>query len=244
VNKLHLYILLLLCILSLQAFSADEDKIAKDTSGRIEVRNLPENFKEKYDGDEFVYEYDNQNDGLTWSERLSQWLLRVLMKIFNFEPTQKSIKIISFIIKALYFVALATLLYFIIRAILRKEGYRLFNKKQVNIQVLTGNLETNLLETDFDKLISEAVKTKSYNLATRYYYLKTLKVLSEKGIIEWNQDKTNSDYFDEMKNSQMQQQFQYISYIYNYCWYGEFDLSVTAWNQAESEFQSFLKSVI
>jgi hypothetical protein len=172
------------------------------------------------------------------------WLMRLLARIFNFEATQRGLEITSVIIKILYFLALAALIFLIVRAIMKKEGYWIFSKKQANAEILSGDIETKLLETDFDALIKKAINDQNFNLATRYYYLKTLKVLSEKGIIEWDPDKTNSDYMYEIKDKELQNQFRYISYIYNYCWYGEFTLEPSAWQQAESGFITFLKSVV
>jgi hypothetical protein len=203
---------------------------------------LSDDIKDNYSGDDFSY--DDSDKGPSWSERFSMWLMRLLARIFNFEATQRGLEITSVIIKILYFLALAALIFFIVRAIMKKEGYWIFSKKQPNAEILSGDIETKLLETDFDALIKKAINDQNFNLATRYYYLKTLKVLSEKGIIEWDPDKTNSDYMYEIKDKELQNQFRYISYIYNYCWYGEFTLEPSAWQQAESGFITFLKSVV
>ena len=156
-----------------------------DTNGQITIHRLPENFKEKYDGREFIYEY-NQSDELSWSERLSRWFYNLLLRIFDFKPTQQGLKVTGYIIKALYYIALVTIIFFIVRAIVRKEGYWVFGKKTEKLDILTEDIEINLLETDFDVLINDAVNNKKYNLATRYYYLKILKTLNEKEIIVWD----------------------------------------------------------
>lgn len=228
-------------MVSTRSLAFVSNELSVDSTTKIVVHHLPDDFKEKYSGKDYVYDYED--NGPSWLERFVMWLVRTLSKIFNFEATQRGMEITTYVIKILYYVALAALIFFIVRAILRKEGYWVFNKKQPSVEIVSANIETQLREANFDELIKEAVKSSNYNLATRYYYLKILKVLSDKGVIEWDPEKTNSDYLYEIKNAQLQKQFQYISYIYNYSWYGEFDLNQEAWHRAESGFKSFLKSV-
>ncbi len=241
-SKFSLYIFLFLCLISSTSFAYVSDSLSVDSTTNLDVCYLSDDIKDNYSGDDFSY--DDSDKGPSWSERFSMWLMRLLARIFNFEATQRGLEITSVIIKILYFLALAALIFFIVRAIMKKEGYWIFSKKQPNAEILSGDIETKLLETDFDALIKKAINDQNFNLATRYYYLKTLKVLSEKGIIEWDPDKTNSDYMYEIKDKELQNQFRYISYIYNYCWYGEFTLEPSAWQQAESGFITFLKSVV
>lgn len=229
-------------MVSSQSLAYVSNELRIDSTTTITVNHLPVDYKEKYSGDDFNYDFED--GGPSWLERFVNWLVQTLSKIFNFEATQKGMKITTYVIKILYFVALASLIFFIARAIWRKEGYWIFNKKQHSVEIVSDNIETELREANFDELIKNAVKNSNFNLATRYYYLKTLKVLNEKGLIERDADKTNSDYIYEIKNSQLRKDFQYISYIYNYSWYGEFELNQEAWQQAETGFESFLKSVM
>ena len=60
-------------------------------------------------------------------------------------------------------------------------------------------------------LISEAESNNNYRLAIRYYYLWLLKGLSEKEIIDYDPEKTNSDYQYEIKTPEISEQFAYTS---------------------------------
>ena len=51
------------------------------------------------------------------------------------------------------------------------------------------------------------VERKDYKLAVRYLFLKSLKLLSEKEIIELRNNKTNHQYLSEIKNSKFQKHF-------------------------------------
>jgi hypothetical protein len=83
--------------------------------------------------------------------------------------------------------------------------------------------ERNLNETDFDKLIENACKSKNYRLAVRFFYLKMLKLLSERQIIEYKYQKTNHEYYYEIKNEKLRNLFKDVSFVFDYCWYGEYE---------------------
>ncbi|PLX08234.1 MAG: hypothetical protein C0596_08060 [Marinilabiliales bacterium] len=238
-----IYIILFFFLLSIKAFPTDRDSLNIDKNSDISVNYLPDDFKDNYDSKDFKYEYNSDSEGLSWSERVTRWFYNLLRKIFDFKPTQKGLKITQYIIKALYYIALVLIIFLIVRSLIRKEGYWIFGKKSDKLEIATENIEVDLMETDFDRLINDAVLKNNYNLAVRYYYLKTLKVLTEKEIIEWDADKTNLDYLMEIDKTHIQNLFQKISYIYDYCWYGEFTLDQSSFNEAESRFISFFKTI-
>jgi hypothetical protein len=70
-----------------------------------------------------------------------------------------------------------------------------------------------------------------------------LKKLSERNIIEWHVDKTNTDYLYEIQSKELKDNFQYLSYLYNYIWYGEFEMNDTTFNQAQKAFEKTLQSM-
>jgi len=63
-----------------------------------------------------------------------------------------------------------------------------------------------------------------------------LKSLSDKNTIEWDIEKTNSDYIREIKDNKLKQDFQFLSYIFEYSWYGEFELNDNDFSKAEAAF--------
>jgi hypothetical protein len=131
--------------------------------------------------------------------------------------------------------------YLIVKSILNKEGQWIFGKN-TNRGILTyDDLEKNLQTTDFQKLIAKSEKDGDNRLSIRYYYLWLLKTFTAQEIIVWDIEKTNSDYLYEIKNEKTKSDFQYLSYIYNYCWYGEFDLTADDFQQAKLLFETHVK---
>ncbi len=103
--------------------------------------------------------------------------------------------------------------------------------------------DENIDETNFDKLLNKAIQNGNYRLATRYYYLSSLKQLSQKELIKYDKDKTNTEYQFELKNKELRKKFSYLAYIYDYVWYGEFPVDQVKFSVIETEYKSFIKVI-
>ena len=92
-------------------------------------------------------------------------------------------------------------------------------------------------------LFHSLVKENNYRLAIRYYYLWLLKTLSQEDLIAYDVEKTNSDYYREIKNKHTKKEFSYASYLYNHIWYGEFDIDETQFEKAKKAFTQLLRTL-
>ena len=234
------YILLFLFVANITlANPIDSLKIDKNTT--LIKRHFPSDFKAKYDNAQFVYEYNAEAATLSWWDRFKRWLAEKLLNYFR--SSKEAGNFVSILFKTLYILAILLVVYFIAKALINKEGNWIFGRKSSALGVDTEQLEKQLLETNFDSLIAKAVAKADYRLAIRYHYLKTLKLLAKKNIIQWEFEKTNRDYYYEIANKATKEQFAYISYIYNYSWYGEFEVNDTIYNDANSAFQKLFKLI-
>lgn len=57
-------------------------------------------------------------------------------------------------------------------------------------------------------MIEEAIANRNYRFALRLNYLRSLKILSDKEIINWKIDKTNHEFIGEIKHSNLKSTFQ------------------------------------
>lgn len=95
----------------------------------------------------------------------------------------------------------------------------------------------------YDSLIHEAESKNDFNLSTRFWYLKTLKNLSDKELIYFSPDKTNNEYVQEMESNMHQKLFASLTRNYEYVWYGKFIIDKIKYEQLKSEFILFNKKV-
>jgi len=97
--------------------------------------------------------------------------------------------------------------------------------------------------SQYDNLVTSAENKKDFNLATRFLFLKTLKILSDKGVIQFTADKTNKEYLKEMEKHNYSKDFQQLTRSYEYSWYGKFLLQQEYYQKLKEEFELFNKKV-
>ncbi|TJY36231.1 DUF4129 domain-containing protein [Pontimicrobium aquaticum] len=246
---LHIVLFMFVCFSfqSIQAVTHDEfiivnienDTLNIDTSD-IKPR-LFNNLKEKYSNDAFIYERTVENSG--WWTRFKQWLSDKFRSLFNIKNAGQASKITDLAIKIGGVLLFVLVVYFIFRAIINKEGAWVFGKSSDKSIIPITDIEANIHATNFKKLIDEAETNSNYRLAIRYYYLWLLKNLSAAEIIHYDVEKTNNDYRNEIKIPKVKEDFAYTSYLYNYIWYGEFDVNNEQFSKAKHAFSTFLNSI-
>lgn len=209
-------------------------------SSSIESKTFQKNFKKKYTDSEFVYEYKVPEKNL-W-DRFKEWLASIFRDLFSFESTATSIKFVGVLLRIIAVLVIMTVIYLITKAIIGKEGQWIFGKNANKKTIYYSDFEKNIHLQDFEKLIRESILAGEKRVAIRYYYLWLLKIMAQNNYIEWDIEKTNSDYLYELQNPAHKGQFTYLSYLYNYIWYGEFEIDENSFTKAENRFKNALKT--
>lgn len=210
---------------------------------QIEVheRKMPQNFKNKYSDDEFVYETALEEKN--WWSRLKEKIALFFKNLFNLSSQKDSVELVDLILKIIAVLIIIVVVFLIVKSILNKEGQWIFGKTSDKKILKIEDVERNLHLVDFEKLIQETLKKGDSRLAIRYYYLWLLKKMTEKNIIEWDLEKTNSDYVYEIKSQTLKEKFIYLSYLYNNVWYGAFDIEANTFERMKTDFIITLKSI-
>ena len=216
-----------------------QDSIFTDTES-LELREYW-NLKDKYNDDDFIYERSVANSG--WWTRFKKWLSDFLKNLFDFQSDAQASDFTDIALKVFYIVIFLLVVFFIVKAIINKEGTWVFGKSSDKSIIPVTDVENNIHTTNFNALVNEAEGNGNFRLAVRYYYLWLLKNLSEAEIIDYDVEKTNSDYYFEIKPPELKNQYSYTSYLYNYIWYGEFEINQNQFEKAKNAFTQFLKSL-
>ena len=234
---------------SVKAQSSDTINVSKqtillvDTIENVKVLEPIKNIRKKYKGKEFDYtEITDKDRALSIWERFLLWLSDLLQKYFNVSSPQKAESFIGIIMRVIGFIAIVFVLYKIVMHLLNENGNWIFGRKANDFNnIKAENIDLDINRNNFKELIGNAVQSNDYRLAIRFYYLMSLKNLSEKNIIEWDNEKTNYDYYSEIKKPIIKKQFQYISYIYDYCWYGEFEINEKSFSDGRLAFEKMIE---
>lgn len=238
VNK-FIYILFFLSSFCFgQKDSLSFEKINYDNE-YLKSKEFDSSFIERYSANEFQYEAKVDDSKLSAWNRFWKNVGDFFSNLFDVRNADGSTSTLGIIMKVIAFLIIGFVIFMIVKIIINKEGGWVFGKTSTKIKV-SNLVEENIHEVDFKKLISSSKNEKEYRTTIRYYYLWLLKSFADKKIIEWDIEKTNSDYYYEIKDIDTKSEFQLLSYIYEYCWYGEFILSENDFQKAE---KSFLKAI-
>jgi hypothetical protein len=106
-------------------------------------------------------------------------------------------------------------------------------------QTVTEEIPENIFEINFPLAINTAEEKKNYRLATRLRYLDTIRRLAEKNLITYSQGKTNFDYIMQLQSMVFYDSFFSLTRIFEYCWYGQFELDETLYARIRNDFLRF-----
>jgi len=176
--------------------------------------------------------------------RFFSWLGRVWRSFWEWiMPNAEGSTLWGFVIHVLPYIILAVLIGFIVWLFYKLNPGAKLMKSKATPDVFFTEEEEIIKTRDIQKLIDKAIQKKKYRLAVRYYYLLVLKRLTEAELIEYEFDKTNSDYFAEITSEKLNTGFRKATNIYDYIWYGNFTVTETDFNKAQTIFIHLERSI-
>lgn len=228
---------LLFCLLLTISFSTSSaGAVAQQQiqpADSITVRSFEQQNLDRYLSDE-EYRYDREYRPVSPSlwQRFKMWLFDKLFRALSDENTSNVLHWL------MYIVCGAVILYVILRLTNTSIRGLIYGQSQSGRMAFTES-EENIHELNFDQLIKEAVANKEYNRAIRLHYLKTLKILSDKELIDWRINKTNHDYIQELGKTDMVATFRRLTFLFEYFCYGDFSINETDFKEASNQFSTF-----
>lgn len=181
------------------------------------------------------FKYDTETS-LSWWDRFWRWFWRWIAKLFDFEGPKAVAPIVKYIIGA---VAVSFIVYSLIKYM--GADLNIFRKDAKQVPIPYSESLENIHEISFDQEIEKAMAQHNYKLAVRLLYLRSLKQLSDAGLIHWQTDKTNSAYLNEIADSAQRQSFSILTIQFEYVWYGDFPVDGRSFQNIYTLFQDFKK---
>lgn len=230
--KIHIMIVSLL----ITGYASAQTELITDSSTRS-VNYFKDHIKERYNSSAFDYS-SNDTGGMNLLELGFSKFFRWMRDVFGFD-IDVNYKTLEYIVYALLGLLV---LYLLIKFLLRAPIQSLFKSESKTIDSIHFT-EESLEETNFDKLIKKALKKDNFRLATRFHFLKSLQLLSKYEYINWNFDKTNSEYINEIQQPPTKQLFRQVAYVYDYVWYGEFPIDQERYDHNTALFNKLYYTV-
>lgn len=213
-----------------------QELIMDDRSG-LEPLSWHEDQLVKY-RDDSRFDYTEAQPQDNWLTRFRTWLGRMWDSFWRWILGDGEISGFWLaLIEALPYLIVAGIIIFMVWLLIKlNPGAKLLATPK-NPEVLFSDEEQLIREADLKLLIQKAILAGQYRLALRYYYLQILRGLEQVGWIQYESDKTNSDYSRELKKRSIHSGFDQATRWYEYIWYGEFLIDENQFRQAEILFQ-------
>ncbi|MBK9099953.1 MAG: hypothetical protein IPM14_18025 [bacterium] len=202
---------------------------AKEDSLIINLRTLPDGFLDKYKNDS-AFNYDGgPKEADDWITKIKNWINQQLIIL-------SSSKAYSTLLDILYYGLMAIALILIIRGLLKADRRGFLFGKINSSELKLSEEDEDINQMNFDDHISAAIESKQYKIAIRYMYLKSLQLLSGKGLIELRNNKTNYQYLNEIRDIQIASVFRNTTLGFERIWYGDFLVDESIINSFKVDF--------
>ncbi len=122
---------------------------------------------------------------------------------------------------------------------LHNSNIGLFRRTATISQGETDLEDSDIFSINYQKEIDKAVEAGNYRLAIRLMFLRLLRNLSDKNIIQYKQDSTNFDYIMQLRSTAMYPDFSRLTRNYEYSWYGQFAIDKETYSIIKNEFDNF-----
>ncbi len=147
----------------------------------------------------------------------------------------------SGIVQVIFWAIAIALVLFILYRLFINQGIFRRNTTSVAVKEIEEQPVINNV-SDYDALIHQSCKLANYRMALRYLFLKTLRQLSDKGLLHQSVDKTNFQYVQEIATDK-RKDFAALVLNYEYVWYGHLDISREQFEQLEKNYISFSNKI-
>lgn len=221
-------LLFFFCSFMYNGWSAE---VLYDSSAVTVRKPSAEKQQELFSDSDFLYDKKGKPPSTFW-DRVMEWFNDFIRELLSSRGGEIFTEVFKYLL-------IAASLVFIVILLLKNDVRMLFYKKGREVKMEYDEWTEDINKIDFDKLIDEAIAAKNFRRAVRLYFLKTLKLLSDKNLIEWKPEKTNYDFYMELKEDRFKNDFRNVSILYDYVWYGDFNIGRQEFDAASEQFKRF-----
>jgi hypothetical protein len=141
------------------------------------------------------------------------------------------------------YIVLGGLLVFAILRIMFENNLGLFYRNRAKRPVAGRAPNEVAEEEDLDERLQYYLDHHNHRQAVRYLYLRSLRALGERGLIQGGGRATNREYLRQLSGTPQEAPFRFLTGAYEKVWYGEFDLGDQAFRRLHQYFEDFDKTV-
>lgn len=235
-NVLKYLLIVIVSCLSLSVSAEGNGYATKDTieawdNSKVDYRHPSPETIEHYRA-QSEYQYQVDTEAFSWWNKFWSWILS------HIRISDGTLSFVGWTILAL---AVLAILFIIIRLLgIPIKGLFVFSRSTKVAQLKFGQTNIDLEKRKLDDLLNVYIDNQAYREATRVLFLLSLRLLNRKGLIKWNAYKTDREYYYELKDTDLKQQFLNLVRQYEYIWFGKFDITELEFASVKSDFEQFM----
>jgi hypothetical protein len=180
---------------------------------------------------EFAY----ANDPAYWVREKKEYKKGFVDHLFDFLQSD--------VVRWIFWICVAALVVFVIYRIIVVNDLLIFYSSKRKKKDFQDAANTEADPLIIGQNIREAIDQKKYNLAVRYLYIQTLHFLNEKRWIQFHAQATNSEYLNQMSQHKMNKEFRFLTRVYEYMWYGKFEITEQQFELVHDNFKNFQDAI-
>ena len=221
---------------SAQVYADSSITTLTDTNGRDNIRKysdpvfraVPDTTVEKLKKEKgFAY----ANDPAYWTKEKKIYRKSFWDYVYGFFASD--------LVKLIFYVIVGALILFVFyRIIVVNDLFIFYASRKKRLQG-EEPAPAGIDRAAIDKKIQDAIDARDYNSAVRYLYLKTLYTLNDKKWIQFHSEATNLEYLNQMSQHKRSKEFGYLTQVYEYVWYGKFEINEQQFAFVHNNFKSF-----
>lgn len=183
------------------------------------------------------FNYEENIVPVGWWQQFKHWLYQLLSRLLN---NKGSFSTFKWLLIAIGVTALTLLIY-------KLSGMDLMSIFGRKAKSHTENLdledEEDIHIIDFEEALKQAIQAGNFRSAVRLLYLQSLKALTDQRLIDWQPDKTNHTYLQELHEKSFRSNFAELTDQFEYIWYGGFPIQQADFEQIQQSFQSLHQQI-
>ena len=149
----------------------------------------------------------------------------------------------SDVVRVIFYVLIGALILFVLYRIIVVNDLFIFNSSRKKTFRGEDSIASELDPINIDNHLKEAIDQKRFNVAIRFLYLKTLYLLNDKKHIEFHPEATNNEYLHQMSSHKRVTEFRFLTKVYEYVWYGKFDINEQQFSVVHNNFKNFQAAI-
>lgn len=217
---------------AVQSYDQDDDYKTTNQELPPELRKVPDSTvsRLKRDG---AFSYANDDEYLKKEELVREKEPDTWDGFYRFASSD--------VVRFLLYILLGAFFIFIIYRIIVVNNLYFISSKKRLVHDDDGGEE--ITDENIDDKIRHAARNGDYRSAVRYMYIKGLRLLNDKGWISMHAQATNHDYVYQVSKYPVSGDFNFLTRVYDYVWYGEFAVNDEQYQRLQNDFQQFYKAV-